>query len=154
MADDTWVLVANASRARLYALDAAAHRWVLLQEMAHPDSRANDLELSADKPGRVQQKDAHVYHASMEPRTEPKKVEAQRFAREIAAVLEKGFGRNAYRRLMLVAPPHFLGLLRASLDPQVAKRVEQEHDKDYVDLDVSELDGRLLRREARPAGIR
>ena len=52
--------------------------------------------------------------------------------------------RNAYERLALVAPPHFLGLLRATISSTVAKRVELTVDKDYTALKADELAERIL----------
>jgi protein required for attachment to host cells len=79
----------------------------------------------------------------MAPTTPPHEVEAEKFAHSIAKLLEQGCGAKAYDRLLLVAPPHFLGLLRSTLTPKVAKHVELSLDKDYTDLDAHELAERL-----------
>jgi protein required for attachment to host cells len=58
-------------------------------------------------------------------------------------MLETGLAENAYERLFLIAPPHFLGLLRAALSPGVAKHVERTLDKDYTGLVARELAERI-----------
>ncbi len=70
-------------------------------------------------------------------------IESERFAHSIAKVLEGGLADNAYERVVLVAPPHFLGLLRATISPNVAKRVELTLDKDYTALKPDELAERV-----------
>ena len=79
----------------------------------------------------------------MSPSTPPHEVEAERFAHTVAKLLEGGLDSNDYERLLLVAPPHFLGLLRSALSSHVAKHVEGSLDKDYTELDAEELAERL-----------
>jgi len=70
-------------------------------------------------------------------------IEAEHFAHSVARVLESGLADNAYERVALVAPPHFLGLLRATISSNVAKRVELTLDKDYTALKPDELAERI-----------
>jgi protein required for attachment to host cells len=79
----------------------------------------------------------------MELPTQPHEVESARFAHEIAALLNRGLTDSAYERLILIAPPHFLGLLRVAISDDVAKRVELDLDKDYTAFDARELAERL-----------
>jgi protein required for attachment to host cells len=58
----------------------------------------------------------------------PHKHEAQLFARQIAAELEHE--RQGFDRLVLVAGPEMLGLLRAALSDSLRARVSAEVDKD------------------------
>jgi hypothetical protein len=45
------------------------------------------------------------------------------FARQLAAKLQHARTENLYERLVLVAPPTFLGLLRSSLDAPTAQLI-------------------------------
>ena len=139
----TWILIANASRARVFSTPRRGRPWTLLQELNHPESRLKGQDISADKPGRVQQMAGAGSRPAMEPPTPVKEVEAQRFAELLAKVAEDGHGHNTYTRLVLVAPPHFLGLLRQALSDQVTKRVTHGVDKDYTMLREDELPARL-----------
>ena len=56
----------------------------------------------------------------MEPDTTQHEVQAERFARELGQVLSEALTSKKYDVVGLVAPAHFLGLLRAELTPQVA----------------------------------
>lgn len=154
MNTDTWILVCDSSRARLFARPDGQPRLTLVRELAHPESRLPNHELASDRPGRVQQSappprgkpttgPSKGNRSGMEPHTAPKTVEHEHFARELADALHKGLTDNAYGRLVLVGAPQFLGLLRNVLDAQVSKRVGASLDKDYTQLDERELGERL-----------
>ena len=57
--------------------------------------------------------------------------------------LKEARTQNRYWRLVLVAPPRFLGLLRSSLDGPTAKLVTASLDKDLAAEKTSELAERL-----------
>ena len=140
---NTWVLVADASRARLFVTDGRVAPWALRKEFAHPASAAKVSEIMADKAGRVQQRVATGKRSAVESPTSPKETEAKRFAHELAAELEREHGRNSFSRLVLVAAPQFLGLLRGSLSAPVMKCVVATVHKDLTHLVERELPERL-----------
>jgi protein required for attachment to host cells len=137
----TWILFADASSARLYQSQAPARELTLLRELSHPESRAREMDLVSDQPGRVKQSRSAARPA-MES-TPHKKVEADRFARELVETLERGLDDGAYERLILVAPPETLGRLRHHLRERVSARVVAEVEKDYLHLQPRELRERL-----------
>jgi protein required for attachment to host cells len=139
----TWIVVADASRGRLFASSEKGQPWKLLQELEHPDSRARNRDLESVEPGRQQQSFGAGHRPSMASPTEPKEVEAEHFAHELADKLAEGASRHAFSALALVAPPHFLGKLKKTLDEQSAKCVVATIDKDYTRSDLKELMARL-----------
>ena len=140
---DTWIVIADASRGRLYTSSQKGQAWTLLEEFEHPDSRAKNRDLEPVEQGRTRQSFGAGHRPGMAPTTEPKEVEAEHFARELAGKLAEGAARHAYSALALVAPPHFLGQLKNSLDGQSAKCVVATIDKDYTRSDLRELMTRL-----------
>jgi protein required for attachment to host cells len=134
-----WVLVADASRARIFSIPENNKPWLLEKELEHPESRAKATDLTTDVPGRVKQSFGAGSRPAMEDPTDPKEVEAQAFARSLAAELERGLNQNRFERLTLVAPPHFLGLLRGTVPEQVSKRIHHSINKDYTLLPAREL---------------
>lgn len=139
-----WVLVADASRARIFSIPENNKPqkplpWVLEKEFDHPEGRARATELTTDVPGRVKQSFGANSRPAMEEPTDPKEVEAQSFARQLAESLEQGLNRNKFERITLVAPPHFLGLLRGAVNEQVSKRIHQSVNKDLTLLPAREL---------------
>ncbi|MBK9260149.1 MAG: host attachment protein [Polyangiaceae bacterium] len=144
----TFVLVADASRARLYEKPDSTSKLVLLEEFEHPEARAKNLDLMADKPGRRSAPaGTGPGRSAQEYRTEPKEVEAEKFARELAQRIADHFDAHVFDDLVIAAPPKFLGLLRATLGTHhdhVYDRVVAWHEKDYTTVtDVKELSERL-----------
>lgn len=137
----TWIVLADAATARVYEPQAGRRDWKLIAELAHPQSRAKESELGRDKPGRVKQSTGS--RAAMEPRTPRKEVEIEKFSRQIAKALDGALVRKAYDRLVLVAPPEFVGVLRATLPERVERRIAATVEKDYLHLDAPEVRDRL-----------
>lgn len=137
----TWIVLADAASARLYETIGPHGSWTLIAELQHPESRAKNSELGTDKPGRVKQ--SKGYRSAMEPPTPPKKVEVRKFARQLAKALDDGLLKEAYERLIIVAPPAYLGVLRTELSERVRARIAALVDKDYLHLDQRQARERL-----------
>jgi protein required for attachment to host cells len=137
----TWVVLADAATAKLYQPQASGRDWQLISELTHPQSRAKESELGTDKPGRVKQSTGS--RAAMERPTPRKRVEVEKFARQIAKTLDDALVRNAYDRLVLVAPAEFVGVLRRVLPERVEARIAATVEKDYLHLDAPTARERL-----------
>jgi protein required for attachment to host cells len=134
----TWVIVADASRARLYELEGRGQPLTELQDLVHPEARLKGMEIESDRPGRAFDTRGDQRHA-MAPPTEPKHEEAMRFAREVAALLREGFDAHRFRQLCVVAPPQFMGLLRDEIDGPVRAAVKAELSKDLTHEDTDRV---------------
>ena len=139
--DNTWVLVANASEAQLYATERIGEEMTCLKNFTHPESRAKGSTLASDRPGHSQSKGGG--HGAMGDPSGPKDYEADRFAGELASELNAGRTANAYRRLVLVAGPQFHGLLNSRLNEHTRAMVENYIHKDFTDCNARELPDRL-----------
>jgi len=139
--DDTWVLVANASEACLYATKKLGEEMSILKDFSHPESRAKGAALASDRPGFSQGKGNNMGTRG-DPES-PKNFEAERFANELAHELDKGRTANAFHRLVLVATPHFQGLLKSRLDDHTRAMVVNNINKDFTAYNVHELPERL-----------
>lgn len=135
--------------------ERAPHELDLVAELEHPDSRARARDLMADATGRKPAGPSMGSHyggravslgsgrVGVAPDTDPKEVEGEKFAREIAAVLERRRLDHEIDELVIVAPPHFLGLLKKTLTAQVDKLVASTVAKDLSKLDTREIEARL-----------
>ena len=56
------------------------------------------------------------------------------FATELARLLDHEYDVNSYASLVIVAPPHFLGMLRKAISAKVTKHLTVSLDKDYSQL--------------------
>ncbi len=141
MADKLWILVGNASRARLFSADAKGEDWTLLQEFRHDESRARNMELQEQRDNP----NAGTLHKPA-PENEPdgrRELEHARFARSLSAYLDRGVDGHAFERLILAAPPEFLGRLRKSLSKRVLQRLVLDLDADYSQVPARELPNRV-----------
>jgi protein required for attachment to host cells len=133
----TWILVANASQARLYANTGPKKGLVLIKELLHPESREKAADLVSDRPGQMHSPGAG--HRASQPRTDPKTNEARHFAQQLARELNQGRSRNQLERIILVAPPAFMGLLNEKLDAPTANLVSDRFEKDYTKSNEKQL---------------
>jgi protein required for attachment to host cells len=140
-----WILVSDVSRANLYSAELREDDWSLVKTFDHPEGRETSREIEATSPpGRGQQGKAQGgRRTALEPRTWPHEAESQRFAQHLATYLEDAMAKRLFDYLVLVAPPHFLGMLKGSLGRQAAKHVRATVDKDLSTLDAAELRQRL-----------
>ncbi len=141
MADALWILVANASRAKLFATDERAERWELREEFQHEESRLPSRELM----GQFDNPNAGSLHAPS-PEVENdgrQELEHDRFARELAQRLERGLNDHAYDRLVIAASPEFLGRLRKMISRRVHQRLMLDVRADYVNVPLQELPERI-----------
>ena len=138
----TWILVADSARARLFFNDGPGQGVKLVSDevIRHPTPPGR--EITSDRPGRTFDSVGEGRHAK-EPRTDPRLVEKRNFAHELAAMLDDGLKQGKFERLVLVAPPGELGLLRAAISAAVQKRVSAELNKDLTGVAPSEISDHL-----------
>lgn len=98
-------------------------------DLTNPESRLRGKDLLSDQAGRSFDRKGAGRHA-MESKTDVKKQAAVRFAQEICSYLEAN--RNRYDKLILIAPPAFLGILRDNLPELLPRLLVNELDKDIV----------------------
>lgn len=156
MKHNAWILVSDAGRAVLLRTkENNKPGFNVVGHFEHPDSRAHAREIAtaangskSDSPPPAAHEGSHgaAGRPGAESDTSPKEVEALRFARELADVLERGLAAHEYEELMLVAPPHFLGILKNTVNAQVSKHIHSTVDKDYTSLELPELEERLYQK--------
>lgn len=134
----TWILVANASEARLfktkntYKIDLE-----LLNHFDHPESRMKNIDLTSDRPGHYESRGG-TGRGSYTEHTEPKTVESEHFALQLANEIDSGRVSNSFQKLLVVAPGHFQGLLKKHLNHHL-NNIVTFIDKDYTKLPQHDL---------------
>lgn len=118
-----WILIADAATARIFARRIEEKELDLVRELSHPLSRAKGVDLLTDRPGRTRQPSRGAYASTMQAPTAAKAIEAEEFARQLSHELKHALDRREFEQVAILAPPHFLGLLRQALAEQVARRV-------------------------------
>ena len=128
---DTLIVVAESSRAKIFLMKSRKEPLLELANLNHTESRLHERELVSDRPGRTFDSRGAGRHAKS-PQTATKRQEAMNFAKEVSAYIEDGKARIGYDRLVLMAPPGFLGLLRKSLSESSRQLIFREIDKNLV----------------------
>jgi protein required for attachment to host cells len=153
--DATWIVSANASRARFFS---QAHSNAPLEEindMVNDAVRLRTADTESDKIGPLAAtKSQHNVGAARpgsgyEPNQTPDEHQTQLFARNVADFLRQGHQAGRFQQLALVASPQFLGILRKLLDPTLESVVNLEIDKDYTQSSASQLREQLQAHEAK-----
>lgn len=140
----TWLLVADASKARIYSMYKARvfqeknpKQLELVGVYTHDASRKKGSELETDKRGEF---GAGTFVEA----TTPKMHEAEQFAHQLLDHLDTGRKEGSFRDLILVAPPTFMGLLNKLMPHEMQKLVSQTIEKDYTQKNERELMENLL----------
>ena len=130
-AEHDWALVADGQRARIFQRRAPAGPWAELESEALAQRDPPSRESGRDRPGRVHESVGAARHA-IEPRSDPHEAAKTEVARRLVARLAQAAGEGRFGRVALVAPPAFLGELRAALPPALAQAVLGTLDKDLT----------------------
>lgn len=134
----TWILTANRSGASLFESDWPGKSMRRIQDIPHPQGREQNRDIGSDKPGRSFDSFGQGRHA-MSTEQDPAEHIAQQFALDLAERLNDGRVAHAYDKLVLMAEPKFLGLLRAALDKHTAALVVQTISKDLPNINEEDL---------------
>jgi protein required for attachment to host cells len=132
----TWVVIAHRSGARL--LEHKGQRLRLVAELSNSAGRKKDREINSDRPGRTQDRQGQGRHAMGAEESAHDHV-AFNFAREIAERLYAARNEQRFGRLVLVAEPRFLGMLRAALDHVTGAMVNATLSKDLAHVSIADL---------------
>ena len=142
-----WLLVANAARARILEDADRPDTYTHVADLVHPQSRQKGIDIAdvrgGDRPGHVDRSGHGLASTSYEPHTEPPHREHDRFASEVAGVLNQGVADGRCAGLVLVASDPFLGLVKAHLGVQSRKLLLRTVSSDYTTLRDDELAARL-----------
>ena len=133
----TWVVNTSSNTCHIYHYERTPHQLTLLKEVIHPElrGRAGDY-LTSDRPGHYHSSTAHGAFSS---HSDPKSVAIEGFSREIANEINQGRKHNAFDHIILITPPHMLGLLLPHFDKQVKERIINTIQKDLIHLKSNEL---------------
>lgn len=115
--DTTWILIADARRARCFERHAADRTLTELTDFISPHTALKSEANGGDLTGAAGKGHGRSAHAGtqFEPHTEEKAKERSSFARQLAAYLNEGFTGHRYNALVLIATSPMLGELKPEL---------------------------------------
>jgi len=143
-----WIVVANASQARVFKRESPTGPLLAVSTMEHPESRAKGSQLGDNRPGH-EASDFSAGGNRFEPRSDPRRKEHRRFAHEIAERLDKALAHGEFASLAVFASDPFLGELKGALSGPVLQRLQSTHDSDFTSLGIDALEERLRKLRTR-----
>ena len=128
------VIVADNARARIFTSDDVINHLLEQEAYVHPEARLKNRDLVGDAAGKTRDT-----HGSLDPATSPKDHEAQNFAKLLAKHLKDMHSDQHFEQLILIAPPHFLGMLRKELPENLERLIEKTISKDLTTASVDDI---------------
>lgn len=132
------VVVADESEACFYDTQRPRGPLQLAARLTDPTAHLHDRDLVTDRPGRKfdhappgARRGATPRHATGGEES-PRKHEAEVFAKRVADELERACHSNGFDRVVVIAGPTFLGLLRNTFSRAVRAKIVAEIPKDIV----------------------
>ncbi|CAD5263519.1 MULTISPECIES: host attachment protein [Halomonadaceae] len=132
----TYIVVADAARARIFTRDALT--LAEQESMVHAEGRLHEGDLVTDGRGDVHESMSTTSRSAGEEGTATKH-ENELFAKEVAQRLYSARVGNSMKKLIMVAPPKFLGLLRDKLDAPTQKLVIHSLSKDLSKASMADI---------------
>jgi protein required for attachment to host cells len=136
----TWVVTADGSRARVFE---ERRRHGPLHEMEGWSFRIGeeDRPHGSGHGGTVHDRTGHGRHSAHD--ASPVDEAERRFLHRLAERLDRAAQEGAFERLVLMAPPRALGILREALGPSCRRRVHLTEPHERIDEPGEEIRRRL-----------
>lgn len=135
-----WIVVANASRARIMERVRPGEPLLQREDRVHPASRQHAGATERDGPGQT-----IAGRSGLAPRTDPRTRERRSFAHELATCLQVHARDHAMGSLVVYASKPFMGALLAELDPPLQRRVHLQVGVDMTTWPLAQIEDRLQR---------
>jgi protein required for attachment to host cells len=121
----TWILVADAGRARVLEKTGSAKSLILVQEsvLTHDNPKTSDIV--RDRQPRSYDSVGRGRHA-MSHGTDPHRAAKASFAAKLVDHLERSYAKGEFEWLVMIAPPQMLGDLRQALPESLRQIVSDE----------------------------
>ncbi|XYJ10065.1 host attachment protein [Telluria sp. B2] len=165
----TWIITANAGRARIFSEDDPAAPLQEVEDMVNNAVRLRESEVLTDRLGPTAaagsghniggtQGVGAAHNAGVgapnkqyQPAHTQAEQEADQFARDISSYLLKAHQDGRFQQIVLSASPQFLGALRAVMDPHIKPLIKLEFNKDYTHVAPNQLREQLQAQQAKTA---
>jgi len=164
----TWIIAANAGRARFFSESDPAKPLQEIEDMINSAVRLRVVETESDKIGPTAATNsghniggtqgaglAHngkvgAPNKAYQPAHTPAEQEAEQFAKDISNYLLKAHQEGRFENLVISASPQFLGALRSFMDPHIKALIKTEFNKDYTHSSGQQLREQLQAQQAKP----
>ncbi|MEM8577978.1 MAG: host attachment family protein [Pseudomonadota bacterium] len=136
---DTWIVVTDSEKALfLRNLTDHADPNFTVDETEEQDN-PSDIDQSANRPGRMKDAGAPGQKSAFDD-TDWHELAKERFAKDLSDMLYAEAHKGALKKLVIVASPQVLGVLRDDLHKEVADKVIAEIPKTLTNHPVEEIE--------------
>lgn len=139
----TWVLVADGKRAAVFRNDGPGRGLEPLAGHRYETALPPDREMRSDRPGRTFDSAGGGQRHGISPPTDYHRLEKERFAEGIAERIETAALANEFDRLVVVASPQTLGVLRGALGQHAKTKLIGTIDKDLTEESAARIASHL-----------
>ena len=137
-----WILVADAGRAKVLAYEKPGRPLRPLDGLMFDNELPPSRDILADRPGRSFESVGATRHAQENP-TDPRRELKRMFATRLAGTLQDRLQVGDFDALAVVAPPSFMGDLRAVWPDGLRARITSELTRDLTNSPAEELQSAL-----------
>ena len=143
--EKTWILIADAHRARCFERRPSDQSLTELADFVHSTTRISSEPKGSDISGAAGKGHGRTGHAGtqFEPHTDAHAKERASFARELAAYLNDGVATQRCNAIVLIATSPMLGELRPILNSAAAKVLRRSVAADLTHYTGPELKERV-----------
>jgi protein required for attachment to host cells len=121
-----------------------------VERMKNPKGHALERQLDSDRPGMMRSSaGAGTIHHGMDKTFRHHELAAAHFAKVIAQKLLDRKRALKFTELIIAAEPHFLGLIRQEIAPELKQLISHEVNREYLEGDDQEMRKAILRAIAR-----
>ena len=138
MKNGTWVVVTDSEKALILVNDGDAEYPNLNVWRKETQDNPPTRDQAANRPGRFN--DGPSPQRSAVADTDWHELAKERFAEDLAEILNEQALKQGFERLVLVAGPKVLGNLRKALHAEVEKRIIFELDKNLAGQPMDEIE--------------
>jgi protein required for attachment to host cells len=138
----TWILIADGGCARVLTSTGAEHHFTEVPGLNFVAELPANHELGTERPGRSHESQGHVRHA-IEPHVDKHAQLKRTFVAGVLDTLANKHLEGAFDRLIIVAPPAVLGMIRPELKARLRDVTVHEVDKDLTKTPNHEIASHL-----------
>lgn len=125
-----WFVIANQTNMTIYG-EPGDQKFHFIDRLTNEEGRAHEGDLDSDRSGRSDSSSGAGSHA-LDRRHHKHEEIARKWAAKISLRLNEGNLKNEFEEMILVAEPHFLGILRNELPAPMMKKVIAQIPKEYT----------------------
>jgi len=138
-----WIIVADSCKARFFFAPHLGGTLNELGNLLHLEGRLHDRDTNSDRPGNISGGHGEGDH-TFAPSTERKQHEIALFAKQIAERIENGRADHEFDKLILVAPPAVLGVLRDALNDRLRDLIYESLAKNLIMAEATEIHAHIF----------